>query len=89
MATYRSVSSLSTAEAAYIAGLVDGEATITLSRKHANDKRQLIVSISSTERSILDFVHHRIGAGKITTKKIARPHHAPGFTYATSSKQTC
>jgi hypothetical protein len=48
MATYRAVNSLSTVDAAYLAGLVDGEGTITLSRKHAREKRQLVVSISST-----------------------------------------
>jgi hypothetical protein len=56
MANYRSVNSLSPVDAAYIAGLVDGEGTITLSRKHTADGRQLAISISSTERPILEFV---------------------------------
>ena len=87
MANYRVVNSLSTVDAAYVAGLVDGEGTITLSRKHAREKRQLVVSISSTELSILDFVHQCIGAGKITTKKRTQPHHSPGFTYAIWNRQ--
>jgi hypothetical protein len=33
MATYRKVKSLTVADAAYIAGLIDGEGTISLSRK--------------------------------------------------------
>ena len=84
---YRSVQSLSLADAAYIAGLVDGEGTITLSRRHAADKRQLVISISSTERAVLDFVIQRIGAGKITTKKTAKAHHTPAFAYAISNRQ--
>jgi hypothetical protein len=36
--TYRSVLALSAVDAGYIAGLVDGEGTITLSRKHARRK---------------------------------------------------
>jgi len=60
LAKYREVESLSSVDAAYIAGLIDGEGTITLSRRHANDGRQLVISISSTERPILDFARERI-----------------------------
>ena len=55
MASYREVNSLSPVDAAYIAGLVDGEGTITLSRKHAGEGRQLVLSISNTERPLLEF----------------------------------
>lgn len=55
MHTYREVRSLSGPEAAYLAGLIDGEGTVTLSRKHASDMRQLVVSISNTELPILEF----------------------------------
>ena len=72
MANYREVHSLSLVDAAYLAGLVDGEGTITLSRKHANDGRQLVISISSTERQILDFAHGAIGAGKSRRRKPRR-----------------
>lgn len=34
-------------DAAYIAGLIDGEGTVTLTRKHRNENRQLCVSISA------------------------------------------
>jgi len=87
MTRYREVHSLSAVDAAYIGGLVDGEGTITLSRKHANDGRQLVISISNTERSILEFALDRIGAGKITAKKVARAHHAPSFTFAIWNRQ--
>ena len=49
MSSYRQVSSLSPTDAAYVAGIIDGEATITLSRKHAGESRQLVISISNTE----------------------------------------
>jgi hypothetical protein len=87
VASYRAVNLLSTIDAAYIAGIVDGEGTITLSRKHAGEGRQLVISISSTERSILEFVRRRIGAGKITSKKTTKAHHAPGLTYAIWNRQ--
>lgn len=52
--------------AAYVAGLIDGEGTITLSRRHANERRQLVVSIASTELSLLRFVLIQTETGKIT-----------------------
>ncbi len=73
MSTYREVRLLSVAEAAYLAGLIDGEGTVTLSRKHAGDMRQLVVSISNTELPILEFALLSIGAGKLTNKERAAP----------------
>ena len=66
------VNSRTEAQAAYLAGLIDGEGTITLIRKHSNENRQLSLSISSTERPSLDYVLSIVGAGKIT-RKCQRP----------------
>jgi hypothetical protein len=74
-------------EAAYIAGLIDGEGTITLTRKHRNENRQLAVTISNTEKDLLDYVLDTIGAGKITGKCTTRAHHTPSFTYAIYNRQ--
>jgi hypothetical protein len=87
MASYRKVNTLSSVDAAYIAGLVDGEGTITLSRKHAGEQRQLVISISSTERPLLEFTLLQAGAGKITRKRTTKDHHAPGFTFAVWNRQ--
>lgn len=78
---------LSETEAAYIAGLIDGEGTITLTRKHRGENRHLAVSISNTETDLLQFVLRAVGAGKITTKRIARAHHTPSYTYAIYNRQ--
>ena len=51
----RKLAPLSREHAAYIAGVIDGEGTVTLTRKHKNEHRQLCVSISSTEKDILNF----------------------------------
>ncbi len=77
MPAYREVRLLSVAEAAYLAGLIDGEGTVTLSRKHAGDMRQLVVSISNTELPILEFALLSIGAGKLTNKGTSKAHHSP------------
>ena len=70
MANYKKVNKLSSSEAAYIAGIIDGEGTISLSRKHKNENRQLVVSISNNERCLLEYVLKTAGVGKITSKKV-------------------
>ncbi|TCO71098.1 LAGLIDADG family homing endonuclease [Chromatocurvus halotolerans] len=72
---YRRFQNLSAADAAYIAGLIDGEGTVALARKHANENRQLAVSISSTEHVLVDYVLKRTGVGKITNKRRSKQHH--------------
>lgn len=83
----RRAAELSIVDAAYIASLVDGEGTITLVRKHAHENRHLSVTISSTERQVLDFVHSTIGVGKITGKRTYQSHHRPAFTYGVYNRQ--
>ena len=78
---------LSIADAAYIAGLVDGEGTITLTRQHANEGRRLVVSISNNERALLEFVLQRTGVGKITSKRNYGVGHGRSFAYQVSSRQ--
>lgn len=65
MVTYKQVRTLSLEEAAYVAGLIDGEGSVSLTRRHRNDKRQLVVSISNTERNLLEYVKQVVGAGRI------------------------
>jgi hypothetical protein len=81
------INSLSPESAAYIAGIIDGEGTITLTRLHARENRRLVVSIANTEAELLNFVHSEIGAGKITRKRTTSPQHTPSFCYAVSSRQ--
>ena len=78
---------LSTEVAAYIAGLVDGEGTVTLTRIHAKENRRIVVSIANTEHQILRFVIDQVGAGKITRKKTTSDRHTPSFCYAITSRQ--
>jgi hypothetical protein len=87
MAIYRTTKQLTPPIAAYIAGLIDGEGTVTLCRKHKNENRQLAVSISSTEKYLLEYVLEVVGTGKITTKKTVKTHHSPSFTYAIYNRQ--
>jgi len=69
MNSYRTVNQLDPPEAAYIAGLVDGEGTVTLTTMHRGENRRLVVSISNTERNLLEFVQEALGTGQITSKR--------------------
>jgi hypothetical protein len=79
--------SLSIADAAYIAGLVDGEGTITLTRLHRNEQRRLVVSISNTDRALLEYVQQALSMGRITSKRTYSQLHTPSFAWQVSSKQ--
>jgi hypothetical protein len=87
MATYRKVAALTAVDAAYLAGLVDGEGTVSLTRRHRGDERQLVVSISSTERELLEYVLRIVGAGRITSKRTYRAQHALSFTFSICNRQ--
>jgi len=81
------INTLSAIDAAYLAGLIDGEGTVTLCRKHKNENRQLAITISNTERQLLEFSLQAIGAGKITRKRTSKASHTPSFTYAIYNRQ--
>lgn len=87
MIVYKKTKTLAPELAAYIAGLVDGEGTVTLTRRHANENRQLVVSIANTERSILEFVLNSVGTGKITNKRTTSSMHSRSFAYSVSNTQ--
>ncbi len=78
---------MSTTDAAYLAGLVDGEGTITLTYKQKNAQRHLAVTISSTEYGLLEHARRVIGVGKITRKTRSKDKHSPSFAYQIYSRQ--
>jgi len=78
---------LTESEAGYIAGIIDGEGTITLARTHRGENRRPVVSISSTELPLLVYVRSVVGAGRITPKARSRDYHSPSFAYVLLSRQ--
>jgi hypothetical protein len=56
-------------EASYIAGIIDGEGSITLTRMHQNEFRRPCVTIASTDRELLVYIQSLTG-GTIINKKI-------------------
>ena len=83
----RRVKQLAQDVAAYVAGLIDGEGTVTLTRLHANENRRVVVSIANTEIQLLRFVIDHVGAGKITRKRNSCDRHMPSFCYTITSRQ--
>jgi hypothetical protein len=84
---YKQAHRLGVADAAYLAGLIDGEGSVGLTRRHARDNRQLVLSIANTDEAILIWVLNKTGVGKITDKRIARAHHTPSYTYTVANRQ--
>jgi hypothetical protein len=72
---------------AYIAGLIDGEGTITLTCEHRGESRRLVLSIANTELALLEFVHQAVGAGRVTRKRVTSDVHTPSFAYRITSRQ--
>lgn len=87
MSRYKTVKDLLPEEAAYIAGLLDGEGTITLSKRHKNENRQLVVSISNNERNILEYILEKTGVGSISKKRTYQEHHITNHIYKVSNRQ--
>jgi len=87
MARYRTVSRLTAVDAAYIAGIIDGEGTITLTAMHRDENRRLVIGISNTERALLEFIKRATGAGRITNKRTTSQRHTPSYTYQIGARQ--
>ena len=84
---YAKTRKLKATEAAYIAGLIDGEGTITLSREHKGENRRLVVSIGNAELGILRSVAKATGVGKITNKRAYSSKHTPSYAYKVTNRQ--
>ncbi len=87
MADYKNVKTLDAVDAAYLAGLIDGEGSVSLHRKHRDENRQLVISISSTEKQLLTYTQSVLGAGKITNKRTYKVHHTPSVTFVITNRQ--
>ncbi len=74
-------------DAAYLAGLVDADGTITVTRTHSNENRHPALSISNTDIDLLKSVSEKVGAGKITSKRVVHQNHTPSFAYVVYNRQ--
>lgn len=84
---YDTVKKISSSQAAYLAGIIDGEGTITLTRHNSYRHRYVSVTISNCELPLLEYILNTIGVGKITSKRTYNPNHSPSYTYQVYSRQ--
>lgn len=61
-------------EKAYLAGIVDGEGTITLMKHHRNETHIPFVGIANNNLVLLEWIKSIVG-GNICAKKKRLPHH--------------
>lgn len=69
-------------DAAYIAGIIDGEGSILLTKLSSNTHRAPVVSVPSTTIELLDYLKETIRHGKITRKtNYNKEKHRDCYTY--------
>lgn len=62
---------------AYMAGLIDGEGSIMLSKQHSYDEfRMPVISLTNTSFNIIDLLKKTFG-GTICNQKLYQVHHTP------------
>lgn len=65
----------------YIAGLIDGEGSISLTRNHENEFRYPAVSVSSTTIELMNYLKDKC-QGHISTKKKYKENHTQSYAWS-------
>lgn len=69
-------------EVAYLAGIIDGEGSIMLSKYHKSEYPSPYISISSTDSELLEWIKDKMGSGRINKKKNYNiDKHKTSYTY--------
>ena len=62
-------------EKAYIAGIIDGEGTVTLSRAHVNETPAPKVSVANNSLLLLKWIKGKVGSGVVIKRTKREPQH--------------
>lgn len=73
-------------EAAYAAGILDGEGSICITRNHSDRWPSPQVSVASNDRELLDWLRLRYG-GSITTKQPRKPQHSIAYDWKLTDRR--
>ncbi|MBI5650509.1 MAG: LAGLIDADG family homing endonuclease [Chloroflexi bacterium] len=73
-------------ESAYAAGILDGEGSIQFTRNRRARLPSPTVSISSTDRELLEWFRVRCG-GSIIRKRVYAPHHSPSYDWKLTDRK--
>lgn len=69
---------------AYVAGLIDGEGTITLSKGKKTDRfRYPCISLTSTSKELVQVLRDNFG-GTVCNHKTYKSHHKPSWSWSIS-----
>jgi hypothetical protein len=68
-------------EKAYLAGIVDGEGTVTLMKHHQNETPTPYVSVANNSLKLLEWIKARVG-GVIVSKKKSKPHYSNSYAWS-------
>jgi hypothetical protein len=77
---------VSDTEAAYAAGILDGEGSISLTRVHKDRYPSPQVSVASTDRELLEWLQARFG-GSIVRKRTYKPHHSQSYDWKVTDRK--
>jgi hypothetical protein len=67
-------------EKTYLAGIVDGEGTVTLMRHHKNETPVPCVSVANNNLALLQWIKDRLG-GHISSKKVYNIWHKKSYVW--------
>lgn len=72
---------------AYLAGIIDGEGTITLTKNNRSDAfRRIDVSVANTDRALIDWLKAEFG-GKVRTRASRKSHWKTGYEWRVGADQ--
>lgn len=66
-------------ERAYLAGIIDGEGTVTLSRGHINEMPSPKVSVANNSVPLLNWIKIKTGTGVIIRRSKRAPQHGSQY----------
>jgi intein/homing endonuclease len=73
-------------EYAYLAGIIDGEGSILLSKNNKSDKfRKPVISVTSTSEELILYLKFTFG-GNIVNQKIYKDHHKKSWIWKLRNK---
>jgi len=75
---------LKEAEKAYLAGIIDGEGTVTLARNRKNETPSPSVTVANNNLELLEWIKGLVG-GTIISKKKHKAHHSDSYAWAMRS----
>lgn len=85
--SYGELKKLTPVEAAYIAGILDGEGTVSLIKITKRHQRRLVVTIANTDLQMLEWIKRSVGAGQLAKKKSYSKKHSLTYTYRITNRQ--